>query len=107
MDDKISRRDKINEYKTKGCIIRAKTKWYNEGEKNNKYFLSLERRHYNHKTFRLLKKDDGNNLYTDKDILNETKTFYKKMYTTTHLSDNTQISEDYLFFPQENKCKTF
>ena len=90
LNDKISRRDKINEYKTKGSIIRAK--WYSEGEKNTKYFLGLERRHYNHKTIRLLKKDDGSNLYTNNEILNETKIFYKKLYTTTHHSDNTPTS---------------
>ena len=35
----------IIEYKTKGAIIRSKARWYNEGEKNNKYFLNLENRH--------------------------------------------------------------
>ncbi len=27
--------------KTKGCIIRCKTRWYEEGEKPSKYFLNL------------------------------------------------------------------
>ena len=38
--------DNIIEYKTKGAIIRSKARWYNEGEKNNKYFLNLENRHW-------------------------------------------------------------
>ena len=38
------------EYKTKGAIIRSKARWYNEGEKNNKYFLNLENRHCKRKT---------------------------------------------------------
>ena len=37
--------ENIIEYKTKGAIIRSKARWYNEGEKNNKYFLNLENRH--------------------------------------------------------------
>ncbi len=39
----------INE-KTKGCIIRCKTKWYDEGEKPSKYFINLEKRNFNSKT---------------------------------------------------------
>ena len=27
--------EKIYEYKTKGAILRSKTRWYNEGEKNS------------------------------------------------------------------------
>ena len=34
--------ENIIEYKTKGAIIRSKARWYNEGEKNDKYFLNLE-----------------------------------------------------------------
>ena len=34
-------------YKTKGAIIRSTARWYNEGEKNSKYFLNLENRHIN------------------------------------------------------------
>ena len=35
----------IIEYQTKGAILRSKSQWYNEGEKNSKYFLNLEKRH--------------------------------------------------------------
>ena len=38
--------EKIVEFRTKGAILRSKTRWYNEGEKNTKYFLNLEKRHY-------------------------------------------------------------
>jgi len=36
--------ENIIEYRTKGAIIRSKARWFNEGEKNNKYFLNLENR---------------------------------------------------------------
>jgi len=35
--------ENIIEYKTKGAIIRSTARWYNEGEKNNKYFLNREK----------------------------------------------------------------
>ena len=37
--------ERIIEYQTKGAILRSKSRWYNEGEKNTKYFLNLEKRH--------------------------------------------------------------
>ena len=50
--------EKIIGYKTQVVIIRSKVKWYNEGERNTKYFHSLEKRHFNSKTIR--------NVVTDK-----------------------------------------
>ena len=37
--------EKAYEYITKGSILRSRVRWYEEGEKNTKYFLNLE----NHK----------------------------------------------------------
>ena len=34
--------EEIIGYKTQGAILRSKVKWYNEGERNTKYFHSLE-----------------------------------------------------------------
>ena len=34
----------ILEYRTKGAIIRSKSQWYNEGEKNSAYFLNLRKK---------------------------------------------------------------
>ena len=35
--------NKIVEYRTKGAIIRSRTRWHEQGEKNTKYFLNLEK----------------------------------------------------------------
>ena len=32
----------IIQWRTQGAILRCKARWYNEGEKNTKYFLNLE-----------------------------------------------------------------
>ena len=68
--------ENIIEYKTKGAIIRSKARWYNEGEKNNKYFLNLENRHCNRKTIMQIKTKDGVNITNDSDILRECNSFY-------------------------------
>ena len=48
IDVKILQREEISKYKTRGAILRSKSRWYN-GEKNTKYFLNLEKRHFNKK----------------------------------------------------------
>ena len=49
IDVKILQREEISKYKTRGAILRSKSRWHNEGEKNTKYFLTLEKRHFNKK----------------------------------------------------------
>ena len=46
LNEKRSELEKIIKFRTKGAILRSKIKWFNEGENNTKYFLSLEKRHY-------------------------------------------------------------
>ena len=46
LDTKKQKLEKLIEYRTKGSILRARCRWNNEGEKNTKYFLNLEKRHY-------------------------------------------------------------
>ena len=49
LDVKILQKEEISKLKIQGTIIRFKARWYNEGEKNTKYFLNLEKRHFNKK----------------------------------------------------------
>ena len=46
LDNKKKEFEQISQYKTKGSVIRSKARWYNDGEKNSKYFFNLEKRHY-------------------------------------------------------------
>ena len=38
------RLQKIMHFKTKGAILRSKVRWYDEGERNTRYFFNLENR---------------------------------------------------------------
>ena len=69
-------------YRTKGAIIRSKSQWYNEGEKNSAYFLNLEKRHCKQGAISQLKINDTEFVTTDRDILSECTTFYKNLYTS-------------------------
>jgi len=55
----------IIEHQTKGAILRSKSRWYNEGEKNTKYFLNLEKRHCKQGTISQLKINDEDLVHTD------------------------------------------
>ena len=74
--------EKILEYRTKGAIIRSKSRWYNEGEKNSRNFLNLEKRHFKQVTTSQLKINDTDFVTTDKAILSECGSFYKNLYAS-------------------------
>ena len=69
LETKKSELEKIIEYRTKGSILRARCRWHNEGEKNTKYFLNLEKRHYKQGAISQLKLEDENFATTDEEIL--------------------------------------
>ena len=48
----------INRHRAKGCMIRSKARWVEEGEKNTAYFLSLEKRNYDNKNISHLQLSD-------------------------------------------------
>ena len=69
-------------------MLRGKIRWYKEGERNTKYFLGLEKRHFNRK--RITKLDIGDEEITsDKSILQETRAFYENLY-----SSNITLTQD-------------
>ena len=45
----------IAEYRTKGAIIRSRTRWHENGEKNTTYFLNMEKDNIVNDTFQSLK----------------------------------------------------
>ena len=90
--------EKIIEYRTKGAILRSKSQWYNEGEKNTKYFLNLESRHFKQGTISQLKINDTEFVTSEVAILSECESFYKSLYTSKE-DDGPQS----LFFQQVNE----
>ena len=51
--------ENLYNYITDGAILRSKVRWYGEGEKCSKYFLSLEKRNKTSSCIRKLLTDDG------------------------------------------------
>ena len=74
-----ARLNKIIAYKTRGTILRSRARWHEQGERNTKYFYSLEKRNYSRKVVTKLKLNDGSYTTNESDILEEQKTFYENL----------------------------
>ena len=73
--------------KTRGILFRSKMKWYMEGEKNTRYFYSLEKAKYGAKTCTTLIDEEGCKITDEKKIVDMQHEFYQQLYkadTTTH-----------------------
>ena len=103
LDTKKLELEKIIEYRTKGSILRARCRWHNEGEKNTKYFLNLEKQHYKQGVMSQLKLDDENFVTTDKEILSECETFYKRLYSSKNGSQNERTNNFFFGLQTEKK----
>ena len=80
--------------KCKGAQIRSKQIWAQEGERNSKYFLRLEKVRGRKKIMPELRKRDGTVSYNQNEIRDEQVLFYKTLY---------QKKDDF----NDEKCKEF
>ena len=71
------------DYKLQGTIIRSRARWVEEGEKNSKYFLNLEKRNRTSNAIFKIQNTKGELLVENKLILKEIKGFYKTLYTSS------------------------
>ena len=73
----------INDYysdKAQAAAFRARAKWTGEGEKNSKFFFSLEKSNFNAKTITALSNEMGDMIECPHAILNELSQFYGNLY---------------------------
>jgi hypothetical protein len=75
----FTRRNLILDERSKKLAEKAKTKWFHEGEKANKYFLNLLNKR---KGLNVIEKlvTDGGEITNDDEIDDEINTFYKNLY---------------------------
>ena len=82
-------RGKIDSYylnKAKGTQIRSRARWVEEGEKNTKFFLNLEKRCQTNNTISTIKDNRGVNVYSNAEILENSTKYYSKLYGPTNIS---------------------
>ena len=72
--------EELYEKKAEGLRLRAKVRWYEQGEKSTKYFLNLEKRNYKKKTVEKVMVN-GDLLTRPQDILKAQYHFYESLYS--------------------------
>ena len=82
------RLQKIMHFKTKGAILRSKVRWYDEGERNTRYFFNLENRCQSKKNIDKLKTNDNTFIYDQFAILDKQKQFYESIYQSREYDNN-------------------
>ena len=73
--------ENLYDYIADGAILRSKARWYEEGEKNTKYFLSLEKGNKSKSCICRSISDDSIEITDQADVGKEIKTLYENLYT--------------------------
>ena len=84
---------KLSDFQTEkacGAIIRSRARWYEHGEKNNKYFLNLEKVNYRRKYI-----SSSTRINDPKEILNEERNFFKELYSSRIVDPNSEEFSDF------------
>ena len=78
--------DQLYDYITQGAIIRSRATWYELGEKNNKYFLNLEKSNKKKSSVRKIVTRDNKLTNNPKKIMDELESFYANLYDGSNCS---------------------
>ena len=89
--------DSMYDYITRGNIVRSKATWYEKREKNNKYFLGLEKSRNKKNCIRKLVNKRGQAVTNSKVIMTELRSFYEDLYDN---KDSDVDNDDGQFFEQ-------
>ncbi len=79
IEELFAKRNSLLEKKSEGLAKKAKTRWFYEGERSNKYFLNLLR--CKHEMTNITKLETRNSITEDKEEIKiEIRKFYKNLY---------------------------
>ena len=70
----------FEQQKSRAAQVRARVKWVEEGEKNTKYFLNLEKSRANSKIMERVTEDKGRTFTKQVDIMNVQRDFFSNLY---------------------------
>ncbi len=77
----------VRKRKMDGVLVRSKilVRWMEDGEKQSRYFLNMEKRNFINKTISNIVKEDGSTITDSDAILLEAREFYKKTRNRRYL----------------------
>lgn len=96
LDEARSEYEALYDYVIQGKIIRSRANWYEQGEKNSKYFLNLETNKTRKTSIRRLFNSDGKLILNSKIIMKELEDFYTALYRNQDSSDSDRIIPDFI-----------
>jgi hypothetical protein len=80
-------RDRYLDQLSKKLSLRAQEKWYEEGERSNKYFLNIIKKRGEQKL--ITKLSNQNNIFeSQKEIMEHVTNFYSELYDSKETNDN-------------------
>ena len=85
--------ENLYNYIADGAILRSKVRWYEEGEKCSKYFLSLEKRNKTSSCIHKILTEDGQEIANPEHIRKQIKSFYENLYTKKSLQTERESLE--------------
>ena len=75
--------DEIITESIRGAAMRSRCLYYEEGDKNSKFFLNIQKHQAKKKCIERLRNEEGQLITDQKQIRKEEETFYKKLYSST------------------------
>ena len=93
----------LEQEKTRSAQTRAKVKWIEEGDKNTKFFLNLEKSRASSKLIPSLELEDGTKIYDQFEIFNVQKKHFQSLYHQDTVSSE-DVTEELDIFLQD--CPT-
>ena len=84
------------EYFAQGAITRSRARWYEQGEKSNKYFLNLESSRGKKSTIQKIFREDKSLTTNPKIIMDELKGFYSNLYQANSSRGSVSLADSFL-----------
>ena len=84
------------EYIAQGAIIRSRARWYEQGEKSNDYFLTLESSRGKKSTIRKIIREDKSLTTNPKVIRDELRGFYSSLYQANSSRESEFLADSFL-----------
>ena len=72
--------EKITSYEIRGTMLRSKVRFYEEGEKNSRYFFGLEKARAKSKTMKRIQTEEGKIIVSPTEVRAEQRKFYSDLY---------------------------
>ena len=85
--------DMLYNERCNGAKIRSRAKWFDKGEKSNKFFLSLEQHRQTRNVITSLKLENNVKVSSQSGIIQAIGSYYEKLYTCNHDVDKHEMNE--------------